>query len=193
MICAQLRGSISPISNAKERCLTRSTDITVRRPYHALCINSVFLGSVKVNAPNGILNVQLVLEAIWNRLWASYNEQVVGNFLGIGRPWTHARVRQELVFVIARPVRPRAREVRVTLAGLFPSELQKGSQCTFHLVCDVRSKDHSPPSLGQILLVYVFSGPKILFTSIGPLFLQLRHFLWVESFAGSQLGHLPRR
>jgi hypothetical protein len=47
-----------------------------------LCILS---RSIKINAPDAILHIELILKAVWNGLGISHDQQIVGDVFRIGR------------------------------------------------------------------------------------------------------------
>src|SRR4051812_22723959 len=66
--------------------------------HDALGVAAVLVGRVEVNAADGVLDVELVLKAVGDRLRVADDQQVVGHLLRVGRAGSGAMAGEEALF-----------------------------------------------------------------------------------------------
>ena len=85
---------------------------------HALCILFVLIQRIKVDSPNCILHVQLVLKIKWDPRGIPDNEQIIWNSIRIGWAWPHLVSRKEINIALPLPVPLLSIELLVEISRL---------------------------------------------------------------------------
>ena len=84
-----------------------------------------------MDAPDGVLDVELVLEAVGDRLGVADDQQVVGHLVGVGRAGADAVPGQEAILGVDADAVPLAfplDPLREALSSLLPAQLQQRLQ-----------------------------------------------------------------
>ncbi len=169
-------------------------------------VAGVLLGGGEVQAPHGVLHVQLVLEGPGDRLRPPHQQQVVGHPAGVGRARSRPVAGQEGSLALPRAVAVRAGELAVVALvcgpGLGLAVGQQLPQGLPHGGVGVVGEDHPPPRLGQVPGVDPLRRPPpaggiqevpvpvAQVFAVGPALLASREGAAGEPFPAGHAGHL---
>ena len=121
--------------------------------HHAAGVLRVLLQRVEMDAPHRILHVELILEAIRDRLRVAGDQQVVGDLVGVGWPRPDALARQPRGLRLVRAEGLVAGILVIMVAGLAAAQIQQLLERVHdgrRAVAVVLGEEDAPAGFGQL-------------------------------------------
>ena len=186
---AHARGAVVAVADAEEGCARRQAKAALCLA-DTLGVAGVVIDLVEVDAPDGVLDIQLVLEAVGDGDRVADDEQVVGHLIGVGGSGSHAVSFQELVLALTGAIAIGAGEDLEARTSLFFAQGEQRRQGFLQGRVGVVGEDGAPASGAQVAGVGFDAGVRILDVELA--LFQLVDGRAVERLPLRQGGYLAR-
>ena len=157
---AQPGGSVIRVGGPEESRLARQLERPALRRDHAAGVIGIFLWRLEMDAPDGVLHVQLGLEPVGDLLRAGGDQYIIRYSLRIGRSGSGAVPLQPSALRFTRAVAFAAGVDAKVFTRLAAAQLEQLAQGLLDGRIALHGEDNPPAGLIQPGRIYPFFGPQ---------------------------------